>query len=384
MEKREGAFQARLKVSPLGLALSLVLTLPIGLGAQGDWKQDWEKSFQAAEKERQINLYICSTCSVTANYERVLEEFKKEHPRIKVMTVTGSGAQLNAREMAERRAGKYLADLHSGGANGAFNVLYKGKAIDPIKDALILPEVVDESKWYGGKHSFIDPDGRYIFAYLASISTAQLFYNTGLVNPKEFKSYYDLLHPKWRGKIIGLDPTNTGLGATMQFFYYHPDLGPAFMRRLFGEMGITYSRDYRQMVDWLARGRFSLCIGCKEVDRARAQGLPLGDFDTSLWKEGASFSAGGGTLSFFDRAPHPNAAKVFINWFLSRKGQIALQRYGNPDDPPNSRRVDIPKDEIPPKNKFIERRRYFDVSIPEYSDMTPIFQLAREIVQSSR
>jgi iron(III) transport system substrate-binding protein len=179
-------------------------------------------------------------------------------------------------------------------------------------------------------------------------------------------------------------PSPDNLGATMQFFYYHRDLGPPFMRRLFGEMGITYSRDYRQMVDWLARGRFSLCIGCKEVDRARAQGLPLGDLDTSLWKEGASFSAGGGTLSFFNRAPHPNAAKVFINWFLARKGQVALQKYGNPDDPPNSRRVDIPKDEIPPKNRFIEGRRYFDVSIPEYSDMTPIFQLAREIVRSSR
>jgi ABC-type Fe3+ transport system substrate-binding protein len=198
--------------------------------------------------------------------------------------------------MAERRAGKQLADLHGGGANGAFSVLYKAKVLASLKSAMILPEVIDESKWHGGKHSFIDPEGQYIFAYLASVSTAQLFYNSKLVKPEEFKSLFDILQPRWKGRIIALDPTNTGLGATMQFFYHHPDLGPPFIRKLFGEMDVTFSREYRQMVDWLAQGKFAICVGCKETEKARAQGLPVEDFDTSLWKEGASFSAGGGTL----------------------------------------------------------------------------------------
>lgn len=188
-------------------------------------------------------------------------------------------------------------------------------------------------------------------------------------------------NPKLKGKIVALDPSNTGLGATMQFFYYHPELGPDFIRKLFGEMDVVYSREYRQMVDWVASGKFAICIGCKETDRARAQGLPIEHFDTSLWKEGASFSAGGGTLSLVNQAPHPNAAKVFINWFLSRKGQIALQKFGNPDDPPNSRRTDIPKDGIPPENQLIEGRRYLDVTRPEWQDMTPIFNLAKEVMQ---
>jgi iron(III) transport system substrate-binding protein len=356
--------------------------LPGFLFAQSDRKAEWEKTLQAAKKEGEVALYICSTCSVTSRYDAVVNEFRKEYPDIKVVTVTGSGSQLNVREMAERRAGKQLADLHSGGANGAFNVLYKGKVLGSLKHAMILPEVVDESKWYGGRHSFIDPEGQYIFAYLASVSTAQLFYNSHLVKAQEFKSLFDLLQPKWKGKIVALDPSNTGLGATMQFFYYHPDLGPPFLKKLFGEMDVTFSREYRQMVDWLAQGKFALCVGCKETEKARAQGLPVNDFDTSLWKEGASFSAGGGTLSLFQAAPHPNAARVFINWFLSRKGQIALQKYGNPEDPPNSRRMDISKDGIPERNKLIEGRRYLDVTRPEWSDMTPIFQLVREIMKS--
>ena len=54
----------------------------------------------------------------------------------------------------------------------------------------------------------------------------------------------------------------------------------------------------------------------------------MDDFDTNRWKEGSSFSSGGGSLSLLNQAPHPNAAKVFINWFLSRKGQIGLAEIG--------------------------------------------------------
>jgi len=361
-------------------AISLAVFL-LHVPASADWAKEWEKTLEAAKKEGQVSIYLCSTCSATNRYEAILDEFKKEYREIKVVTVTGSGAQLVQREMAERRAGKYLADIHSGGANAAFNTLYKGKALDPIKPTLLLPEVVDESKWYGKKHNYTDPEDKYIFAYLASVSTAQLFYNSSLINSKDFKSYRDLINPKLKGKIVALDPSNTGLGATMQFFYYHPELGPDFIRKLFGEMDVIYSREYRQMVDWVVSGKFSICIGCKETDRARAQGLPIEHFDTTLWKEGASFSAGGGTLSLVNQGPHPNAAKVFINWFLSRKGQIALQKFGNPDDPPNSRRIDIPKDGIPLQNQLIEGRRYLDVTRPEWQDMTPIFNLAKEIMK---
>jgi hypothetical protein len=79
----------------------------------------------------------------------------------------------------------------------------------------------------------------------------------------------------------------------------------------------------------------------------------------------------------------PNAAKVFINWFLSRRGHIALQKYEDlyGDDPPNSRRIDIPKDMLPPSSRLVEGRRYFDFSEAKYADMTPIFQLAKEFMK---
>ena len=43
-------------------------------------------------------------------------------------------------------------------------------------------------------------------------------------------------------------------------------------------------------------------------------------------KEGTSAGSTGSALAVFNKAPHPNAAKVFINWFLSREGQALSQK----------------------------------------------------------
>lgn len=347
-------------------------------GPQAGWKREWEKTLQAAKKEGQLTVYIY-------RYGALLDAFRKEYPEIKIVSVTATGSQMGARIMAERRADKYIADLFSSGANTNFNVLYKGKALDPLKPMLILPEVLDESKWFEGRHRYIDPEGKYIFAYIGNPGAGgQLSYHTQLANPKEFKSYWDLVQPKWKGKIVSLDPSNTGLGASMQFFYYNHEIGPQWIKRFFGGMDITFSREFRQMTDWLGRGRFALCMGCKDVDKAKSQGLPVAPLDEPNWKEGESLSAGGGTLSLLNSAPHPNAAKLFINWFLSRKGQIALQDMEDPfgSEARNSLRMDIPKDKIPPQDRLVEGGKYLDVTRPELSDMAPIFKLAKEIVKA--
>ena len=351
----------------------LVSTAAAVNAAQTDWKKDWEQTLAAAKKEGQVNIYIY-------RYEGLLQDFKREYPGITVQAVTGRGSEMSNRIMAERRAGKFIADVYSGGTNSLFNTLYKGKALDPLKPLLVLPEVTDTSKWYGNEHRYADPEGKHIFAFIGSASSSQLSYNTNLVNPKEFKSYTDLINPKWKGKIVALDPRDTGLGATMQFYFYSPQIGPEYMKKFFGGMDNTYAKNWQQMTNWLAQGKFAICMGCKDSQRAKNQGLPVDDFDTTHWKEGSSFSAGGGSMAYMNQAPHPNAAKVFLNWFLSRKGQMALQKLGDVDDPANSRRIDIPKDDIPPENRLQPGVKYFDVVKPEYGDMKPIFDLAKEIM----
>ncbi len=352
--------------------------LAVAAEGQRSWQLEWEKTLVAAKREGRFNLYVGRYGT-----EPLLNEFRKEYPEIKINSVNGTGNQLATRILAELRAGMVIADLFSGGANSSYNLLYKGKALDPIPPALILPEVMDESKWYGGKHGYTDPDRKYIFVYIANPSGGSISYNTQLVNPKEFSSYWDLLDPKWKGKITSQPLTETGLGATLQFFYYHPELGPEWIKRLYGTMDVTFG-DRRIILDWMGKGKFALCVGCRGVERATSQGLPVDKFDDDMWKEAQGLTTGGGSLSLIKGAPHPNAAKVFINWFLSRSGQIALQKhtdlYG--ELPPNSRRIDIPKDGLPPDNRLIEGRKYLDISDPKFADLAPIFKLAKELMRA--
>ena len=347
------------------------------VSAQPNWQAEWDKILRMAESEGQVTLYGCCY-----EYERVLEGFRKKYPKVKAVTVLASGNQLATRLLAERRGDKYLPDVVSAGANTLHDALYKAHVLEAIKPALILPEVIDQSKWYEGEHRYIDADKRYIFAFVANSQSGQIIYNTKQAERADFKSFWDLLLPKWKGRIASLDPLSFGMGATLQFFYYQPELGPPFIKKLYGEMQAVISRDARQITDWLSTGKVPLCIRCNaggEVEKAIQQKLPLGYLDTENWKEGGSSSAAGGTLGMPTRAPHPNAAKLLINWLLSREGQMAIQKLGRPDAH-NSRRIDILKDDVDPYNRLHEGRKYLDLAKPEYQDLTPIFKLVKEVL----
>jgi ABC-type Fe3+ transport system substrate-binding protein len=312
------------------------------------WQAEWEKVLAAARNEGQVAVYI-------SGYEEVLPEFAKDYPDIKPVSVTGRGSQLAQRMIAERRGDKFLADVFSSGGVTTYGQLYKAKVLDAIKPALLLPEVTDPSGWYQNKHHYADPEGQYVFSYVGSATYGSISYNTQLVDVKEFKSYWDLLQPKWKGKIAARDIRAPGPGSgNARFFYYHPNIGPSFIRKLFSEMDVTLFRDYRQGPDWLAVGKFAICFFC-DVDLSKQQGLPVDTFGPRVFKEGGALVQQFGTLALVNRAPHPNAARVFINWLLSRRGQIALQKsLAKTENPPDSLRTDIPKDAVPPHVRRVE------------------------------
>lgn len=352
--------------------------------AQADWKTDWDKILQAAEKEGQVTVYI-------GGYGGVIDAgvFQKAYPKIKVVSVTGSGTDLTGRIATERRASKYLPDVYSSGGNSLYQILYLGRMLDPIRPALMLPEVTDGSKWWEGKHKYVDQEGQYIFVYEANVSNGGgASYNTQLLNPQEFKSYWDFVNPKLKGRIVSIDIRKVrGAGIPWQFLYYHPALGPKFIRRLFTEMEPTLTADLRQAVDWLATGKFSLCIPTQGsgITKAQNQGLPVNSFDPYHFKEGVNLSSAFGSIALMNRAPHPNAAKVFINWYLSREGQALFQKtISIPGDPKNSRRVDVPKDHIPPEEQRRDKMNYFDTDDPETKDLTPAMKLLDEIMAAKK
>ena len=342
------------------------------------WQAEWDKTLEAAKKEGQVTVYI-------SGYEEVLPEFQKEYPEIKLVSVTGRGSQLAQRLIAERRGEKYLADVFNAGGVTTYGQLHAAaKVLDPIKPALILPEVVDPSSWYQKQHHYTDPEGQYVFSYVGSATYGSVNYNTKLVDVKEFKSYWDLLNPKWRGKVIARDIRAPGPGSgNARLFYHHPDLGPSFVRKLFGEMDIQLFRDYRQGPDWLAVGKYSICFFC-DVYVLKQQGLPVDTFGPKVFKEGGGLVQQFGTITLVNKAPHPNAARVFINWLLSRKGQIALQKtLVKSESPPDSMRIDIPKDDVPLSSRRVEGINYIDTSKPAWQSMKPVLQIMNEALKAA-
>ena len=160
-----------------------------------------------------------------------------------------------------------------------------------------------------------------------------------------------------------MDPTVAGPASQTMIFYYHsPDLGPEFLKRLFADSHPTVIREDVRVIDWVAVGKFAFGLFPRgaEVTKAEKSGLPIRQFSTGHFKEGAFVSSTGFTVSLFDRAPNPNAAKVFANWFLSREGQtlwldyVARERLDY-----DSLREDVPKDKIPAIAKRVPGVKYF-------------------------
>jgi iron(III) transport system substrate-binding protein len=340
----------------------IVLTLHLFLrsqaaAAEAGWEVEWERTVKAAEQEGQVTVYKIA-------HDSEWHAFQKRYPKIKVVLIPGSAAQIQQRLLAERRAGKFLADVVRLGG-GTSTSLYKAKALDPIGPALMLAEVKDVSKWFDGKHHYNDVDSQ-------------------LVDPKTLTSYWDLLDPKWKGKITLRDPKEPGGQSPLLFLYHNPQLGPEYLKKLFSVAGLTLVRDDRQQTDWLAAGKFPLTLTSKatEVEEAKNQGLPVDVLDAHAFKrDGVGLEAGGTMLALMNKAPHPNAAKVLINWFLSREGQTAIQKTGANDPGQNSLREDISKEHLPASLQRQRSVQYIRLWGAEVWDRDAVTKLVTELAK---
>jgi iron(III) transport system substrate-binding protein len=219
---------------------------------------------------------------------------------------------------AERVAGIYTVDAALAGIQTMATVFYREKMLQPLKPLLILPEVADGPHWKSGRLWFTDPEQQYVLRIFNTVTRAFTI-NTREVRPEDVRVVRDLLDARWKGRISFMDPTVSGTGSN-QAAQLYAQFGEDFIKRLFLDQKPLITRDRRQLTDDLARGTHPIAFGAEdgELQRLRREGLPLiGMF--GLKDMQASVSSGD-EVGAFNHAPHPNAARIFVNWIASRQG----------------------------------------------------------------
>ena len=351
------------------ILLALMILIGTARAECQDWKTKWEKILADARKEGKVAV---AGPPGTA-YRDVMRGFEKKYPEIVLEFQSFTPANFTARFSNERQAGQYLWDIYVTGPTGFDISAKKAGDLDPIRPLFILPEVLDEKVWFGGfDKAFLDSEKKYIFAFQAQI-TPQVLINREFVSAKDLNSIKGLLDPKWKGKIAINDPRVDGAG-NGRIALWAGQLGEEFVRSLL-KQDVGLSRDDRQLADWLARGKYPIAIGVNETDIAELQKLgvgsrvePLGGKLAEAWR----LSTGWGAARLVNKAPHINAATVYVNWLLSKEGQTAwASTVSRP-----SRRTDVPRVAGMSPEAGID---YFDI---DREERVPLRDKAQEISKS--
>ncbi len=335
-----------------------------------NWKQKWDELAAGTKKEGALTIY---TTANGADVRKIGAAFTEKYG-VKVDVLSARGPELVQKMEAQRRAGLNAVDVVvAGGTNLATEMKPRGY-IDSIDEILILPEVTDPKAWITGSIPYVDKNHSGI-GMLASF-TRQLIRNTNLVREGEIRSYWDIVNPRWKGKIIISDPTIPGAGNSfvdVLVTVWGLEKTRDFLRQLI-KQDLTITRDLRQQVEWVARGKYELGVG--------THGATVGDFVQLgapvypvIASEGGMVTQMSYGLGIVNKRPNPNATALFVNWILSREGHAVLVKHaGMP-----GARVDSPKEGIPAIFFPQPGERFFIATEENYKRQNELLKVAAEI-----
>jgi iron(III) transport system substrate-binding protein len=291
---------------------------------------EWEKTVDLAKKEGRVVVSVPTSAELRKEFE---SGFQKAFPGIELELSVARGASNINKIVEEQNAGVRTVDLHIGGTTSIITGLLAQNLLDPVMPAMLLAEVKDPKQWWGG-HIWADNAKKYIYSFTAYM-TETIWYNTTLVKPEEISSWESLLEPKWKGKIVILDPRTPGSGESNWAFLLKIK-GEPFLAKLAAQE-MMVGRNLRQLGEAVARGKSAVSIGVSYYTYLPfiKAGLPVKSISTL--KEGYYAGTGSGNLALLKNSAHPNATRVFVNWLLSKEGQSAFTKaLGQP-----TRRFDV-------------------------------------------
>jgi iron(III) transport system substrate-binding protein len=260
----------------------------------------WDKVVEAAKKEGKVVVY---NMALGAPYfMAVLKSFEAKYG-IPVESLDLRASELSERIRTEQAAGRFLGDTEMVTTTMIEEQLKNGDFVEklpPIPNAAHLRPPFKANEY--SVPAFMQPMGILI--------------NTRLVKEQDIPaSWNDLNDPKWKGKILSDDMRPLGSGNTM-FAILEKTMGADFNQKL-AEQKPVFSRDMRNDARRVARGEYAIYIPQIFAFTSDLKGLPV---KVVIPKEGAPFAEM--DLAVLRNAPHPNAARLFIDHFLGVEAQL--------------------------------------------------------------
>ena len=304
-----------------------------------DTNQNWDSLIAAAKKE--VTVLIYNTAWTSKLRTNLTQAFKAKYGINIEFSPFGRGGELLAKTQSEQRAGLHLVDVFGCGSNTLLTLLKPAGLLGALEPMLVLPEVTDGKNWQTGRVPFVDKDKTFIG--MISSLRRNIFYNTDMIKKGEIIDYPDLLKPQYKGKITMNDPTVTGAGSD---FMIHLavniwDISKAkdYLTQLVGRQQANIQRDNRLQVEEVAKGKYPIGIA-PNADHMVVLLNSGAHLDVVYLKRGERVTAAAGAIGVPNKSPHPNATKLFVNWLLSKEGQVVYSKgFGNP-----SLRKDVPTD----------------------------------------
>lgn len=258
-----------------------------------------------AEAEGEFTFYSHDSEPAIAG---ILEAFNKDFPKIKGKYVRAQTGTLFSRTVAERSANKFTADVIQ------FSELTT--AMDFEKRGGYTNYTSPEAQHYDAKHLSGTP-GNYFWV---GVTFAGIAYNTEKVKAEDApKTWQDILKPAWLNGV-NVKMSNSG----MQFVQWY-ELRKLYGEKFWSEFAKVRPRGFdsrAQQFERLAKGDDKLCALAEYAGYllVKQKGAPV---EFVAPKDG--LPATPALCGIADRAPHPEAARLFIDWQMSTRGQTHQQ-----------------------------------------------------------
>ena len=264
-------------------------------------------SIDSAKKEGEVIWYGSLTGGTIV--ARIIKSFEDKYPPIKVKYLRMGGAGLIERIRSEARAGKFLWDIATSEYVQFFQL---------PKHVALAKYFTPEFQRFAPAHR--DPNGTWVSVYGA---IATIAWNTQMVKPLDApRDWKNLLEPKWKGKKIGL-PAEAYQWYGGMVAYLGDKAGREYMQALASQDPQT-QQGYTNTSNLLIAGEFPVAvIRAHRIELARAKGAPV---DWSAEANPIVYSIH--PVGISEKAPHPNAARLFYDFLASVGGQTLFTEEG--------------------------------------------------------